>query len=207
MWPFAHAAIGYVLYSAYTHVQLKRPPNQFTTILVVLGTQFPDLIDKPLTLVGVLTSGRSLGHSYLFAIPLLLVVCSLVYWRTREFSPVVAFGVGYLASPLVDGAPQFLQGTLTTDLREVSFWVWPLTFPAEEMVAGLKTLPLAEYAITHKAAWTAANIPMNPELKLWLRAFEGGITLVAICLWIYDGTPGWGLLRDVSRRLRHEIRV
>lgn len=199
MWPFAHLAVGYLLYSIYSRARFRRPPGEFAAVLVALGTQLPDLIDKPLSLIGVLASGRSLGHSYLVAIPLVLLLVGVVYRTRGEFCPVVAFGVGYLSAPLFDGAPVFLHGTLATDLREVAFWAWPLEVPAEEVVEFLEITPGVAYTIAHKAAWTTAHVPPYPELRTWIRSFEIGVTLVAVALWLVDGYPGCGLVCRVVR--------
>ncbi|MDS0300295.1 hypothetical protein NDI76_16230 [Halogeometricum sp. S1BR25-6] len=204
MWPFAHLAVGYLLYSAYSHARFRRPPDQTAAVLVVFGTQLADFIDKPLALLGVLESGRSLGHSYLVVLPVILLVGGAVYRMRGEFGPTVAFGMGYASAPLGDGAPQFLQGTFETDLREVSFWVWPFEFPAERIADALAQAPGIGHTITHKAAWTAANIPSYPELGLWVRSFEVGVTLLAAGVWVYDGRPGWALARDVVRSVREK---
>lgn len=79
MWPFTHLVIEYLLYTSYAHAHLRRLPSQFAAVLVLLGTQLPDLIDKPLALAGVLSSGRALGHSLLFGLPLIALVGAAVY--------------------------------------------------------------------------------------------------------------------------------
>ena len=95
MWPWGHAAIGYLLYTAYTwrrYDHRKKPP----TTLLFFGTQFPDLIDKPLvwTLV-LLPSGRSLGHSLL-----VLVYTLATRYRNPEWGS--AFAIGALSHAVVD---------------------------------------------------------------------------------------------------------
>lgn len=48
MWPWGHAAIGYLLFSMDTRLRYGRRPGGPATILLFFGTQFPDLVDKPL---------------------------------------------------------------------------------------------------------------------------------------------------------------
>ena len=205
MWPFTHLAIGYLLYTAYTHGRFRRPPYQFAAVLVLIGTQFADLIDKPLALVGIVASGRSLGHSYLVVIPVVVLVGGFLYWRLDTSDYAVAFGLSYLSAPIADGAQLFLQGDLATDIREVSFWVWPLNVPAERIVEHLQVTPTVKYAITHKAEWTAENIPVGEDLKFWIRLFEVSVTLLAIGVWMYDGFPGGEVLREVAGSARQRV--
>ncbi|SFR73811.1 LexA-binding, inner membrane-associated putative hydrolase [Halogeometricum rufum] len=207
MWPYAHLAVGYLLYSGYAHVRLRRPPSELAALFVVLGTQLPDFVDKPLALVGVLASGRSLAHSFLFAVPVVALVAGLVYRRTGDTAPGVAFGVSYVSATIGDGAQQFVQGGLANDLREVSFWVWPLSVPAERIVELLGVTPGVERLIAGKAAWTAAHLPLGPELKVWIRWFEFAVTVLALSVWFLDGAPGLKLLRETviaPRRKRGE---
>ena len=48
MWPWEHLAIGYLAYSLLGRLAWRRPPTVGTAITVAFGTQFPDLVDKPL---------------------------------------------------------------------------------------------------------------------------------------------------------------
>src|SRR6056297_3615611 len=93
MWPWGHAVVGYLAYSGTTHVGWKRPPSHAATVALLFGTQFPDLVDKPLAWsLGVLPSGRSLAHSTLTAV---LLVCVLYVVFARRRAVVGAFALGY----------------------------------------------------------------------------------------------------------------
>ena len=64
MWPWGHLAVGYLVYSGLSRWRFGRLPGSVATLAVALGTQLPDLVDKPLAwTVNVLASGRSLAHS------------------------------------------------------------------------------------------------------------------------------------------------
>ncbi|MCL7419035.1 MAG: metal-dependent hydrolase, partial [Halalkalicoccus sp.] len=92
MWPWGHAALAYVLYSA---LRRRRggSPGGVATIVVVFASQLPDLIDKPLAwTLGVIPSGRMLAHAPAVALPL----CVAVYWyfaRRSRAEYGVAFGL------------------------------------------------------------------------------------------------------------------
>ena len=183
MWPTSHLAIGYLLYFGYTQIRFRRPPAKAPMLFVVIGSLVPDIIDKPLWLAGVVTQGRALGHSLLFVLPLTGLVGGIVYWRRSETEPTVAFGLSSIAATVFDGVQQFIQGSLAVDIEEVSFWVWPMNVPAETIVAFLSRLPAAGYVISNKAAWTAQNLPQQPELGIWIRIVELSITGVALLIW------------------------
>ena len=200
MFPSSHVAIGYLLYSAYSHLRFRRSPGEFAAFLAFLAALLPDLIDKPLWLAGVVTWGRAVGHSFLLILPLTAVVGCIIYVKRGETDATVAFGLGIVAASIFDGIGQFMQGSLSGDLEEVSFWVWPLHVPAGRIVEHLKFIPLAEHVIVHKASWMAENIPRQPELGIWLRVFEVSVTLLALCMWFQDGVPGWETFRYLSKR-------
>jgi hypothetical protein len=195
MLPHGHLAVGYLLYAGYTSARYRRRPGELAVVFVALGTQLPDLIDKPLWWLGVLPTGRSLAHSVLFALPLVAVVAVGLYRATERWDAGTGFGVGYLSGILGDGFPFFLQGTLAGDLVEVSFLFWPLSLPADRLFDLLGVTPAVAGAVARKRAWTAATLPAGAELELWLRLFEVAATLLAVVVWLSSGTPGTGPLR------------
>ncbi len=105
MWPLGHAAVGYLLYTLATRARFDRPPTALALCALLVGTQFPDLVDKPLAwYVGVLPTGRTLAHSLLVLIPVSLVVLALArrYDRTELG---FAFVLGALSHAVVDVIP------------------------------------------------------------------------------------------------------
>lgn len=191
MLPHGHFAVGYLVYAGCTRF-LPGRPARVDLLFLLLGTQFPDLLDKPLSLFvgGVFAGGRTLGHSLLFALPILLLVGGLVYRQCGRTRPTLAFGVGYLTHPFGDVAPLLVQGSLLVDLREISFLVWPLRIPAADLVALLARVPVLGGVVGEKAAWTAATLPTVPFLYTWIRVTELCLLTVAVFVWIRDGAPG-----------------
>lgn len=121
MWPWEHAAVGYLGYAAVCRLRGKEMADGPVLALLV-GTQLPDLVDKPLAWgLGVLPAGRSLGHSLLVAVPLCVVVW-LVARHYQRSEAGLAFTVGYLLhlpadviSPVFYGGPPHFE-----------FLFWPL---------------------------------------------------------------------------------
>lgn len=132
VWPWEHAVFGYVAYLAARPRALVRA-DRYAILAALAGSQFPDLIDKPLAWVfGVLPSGRSLAHS-LFA---LAVVCTAVYafFHVRRREVGLGFAVGYLTHLVGDAIGPALEGSY----GELGFLLWPLTpAPAYDEPLGL----------------------------------------------------------------------
>lgn len=138
MLPLGHLAVGYLCYAASAVVSTHRLPARVALVPLAFGTQFPDLVDKPLAYVGVLTYGRSLAHSvFTFAL------CTLAVWwiatrlrdrwtvdslhdRLRRVTPA-AFAIGYASHLLGDTYRFFLAG----DWWTARFLLYPL-FPVPE---------------------------------------------------------------------------
>lgn len=101
MFPWTHAAFGYLCLATVV-VLLRRRVSRAELLAVVVGTQFADVVDKPLSWgVAVLPSGRSLAHSLLFAVPLCAIVF-VVAWRRGHPEGGSAFGLGYASHLLGD---------------------------------------------------------------------------------------------------------
>jgi glycerol uptake facilitator-like aquaporin len=122
MWPWGHAAIGYLLILALTAGSERRLPTRAETVVVLVATQLPDVIDKPLAWwFEFLPGGRSLAHSLITATVLTAVVLAVTSRYDRpEFGPI--FGIGYLSHlisdvPLSVYAGEFSRGT---------FLLWPV---------------------------------------------------------------------------------
>lgn len=153
MWPWAHAAVGYLLYIGYAH-RRALPLRGLPVLATLLGTQAPDLLDKPLAWTfAVLPAGRSLGHSLLFAIPLAVLCWSVVAGRFGR--PAVALGaaLGYVSHLFADGLGAVLSG----EWVDLSYLLWPV-------------LALPEYGLA-------------PSFAAHFRAFEfSDLTLVGFAL-------------------------
>lgn len=174
MWPWGHAAVAYLLCSLYIRTRYGRAPAAGIVLPLAVGTQFPDLVDKPLAwTVGVLPSGRAGAHSLLVAVPLL----AFLWWRLdgpTERRAWAGFAVGYLTHLATDGVYALLDG----EFAELSYLLWPaLELPSYEESTGI---------VGH---FLAADI--TPYLLTELLLFAA-----ATLLWAVDGAPG---LRAVGR--------
>lgn len=124
MFPWTHAAFGYLSLLSVA-VLLRRRLSRAELIAVIVGTQLPDLVDKPLAWwFNVLPSGRSLAHSLLVAVPLSLLVLAVAWYLTH---PEVgfAFAVGY-ASHLIGDSYVALYYWRP---EELTYLLWPLLPP------------------------------------------------------------------------------
>ena len=183
MWPWGHLAVGYLAYVATVRARGRRQTGA-AVAAVAIGSQLPDLIDKPLAwTVAVLPSGRSLGHSLLF-VALLAGVGYLLARRARRTELAVAFAVGHAAHALVDLGPDVVLGLLRGDasqLRWTTYMLWPLLpsppYPSDSSFAG------------HVLGYTLDAYA----------AFEIGLFGVAVAVWLRSGAPG---LAVAGRRLR-----
>ena len=184
MLPWGHLAVGYLAYSLAVRVRSGGPPAGLAVAALAVGTQFPDLIDKPLIAwVSLLPSGRSLGHSLLFA-----AACGVGLWYLgRRFDrPDVAsaFLFGQLAHVVADALPAVLAGRWS----ELGFLFWPATsvfrYPGDDrelveyLLAELTTPPHHELGLFALAValWVADGRPGPLEAGRWLRARYRGVT-------------------------------
>lgn len=177
MWPWEHLACGYLAFSLANRALGGEQPTGRHVAAVTLGTQFPDLVDKPLGWgTTLLPSGISLAHSLLFAVPLSLVVVAVA---RRAGAPGLgwAFAIGYVAHlpgdivyPMVFGGPPRL-----------AFLLWPLT----ETVAS-DPVPIYGYVLTLLARFL--DLLATPAGRVYIVAelcLLGG----AAVAWLLDGYP------------------
>jgi hypothetical protein len=184
VWPWEHLAFGYLLFALGTRARSGRPPSDRATIALAVGTQLPDLVDKPLAWwLGVLPSGISLAHSIFFALPLTAAV-AVVAARRGERPVGVAFAVGYLSHIAGDGIyPLAVSGDVS-----VGYMLWPLVPTAVDDGPFLATVD---------TLWVAfVGFLGTPRGRLYL-AVEVLFMLLVVALWLYDGGPGLRVRRRV----------
>jgi hypothetical protein len=191
MFPWDHLAIGYIVYSLLLRGLGTRPTDE-GWLAVVIGSQFPDLVDKPLAwMVSALPSGTSLAHSLLVAVPsvTVLVVVGAVYGRLRS---ALGFGIAYLLhlpadilyAPLVEG-----------NLSRIDYGVllWPLVpQPVGQANEGLVATTL--YYLGRYYVYL-----QSPSAVLYV-GLEVALLGSALALWIADGRPGLSYLSAVRER-------
>ena len=174
MQPIVHLAVGYCCYAGYIRWRegTGAVPGERATTVAVFGAILPDLLDKPPWLLG-LAGGRTIGHSLLFAVPLVIAGRSLA--RSRGCPTLgTAFAIG-VATHLAADVPWHV---LAGDYDELGFLLWPIT-------------PMPPYSGTKPLA-TVGGVEVT---TLWLEA----VVLVAgAALWWADGRPGLGEIRRLS---------
>lgn len=172
MWPWEHAALAYVLYSALTRRRLDASPGDVATLWVLFASQLPDLVDKPLAwTLGVVHSGRMIAHAPIVAVPL----CVVVYWyfaRNSQAEYGITFGLGYVSHIGSDA----IQSALFGEYAYVRFLLWPLLSVPEDSQEGV-VVTLSEFSLTP-----------SPSIL-----FSVLVALAVVGLWIRDGTPGLGV--------------
>lgn len=178
MWPWEHLAIGYVCLSVWRRVRSGRPPDRWETLAVVVGTQLPDLVDKPLGWgTVILPAGRSLAHS-LPAAGFAVAVAVLLGDRVGRRDVAVAFAVGYLSHLPGDVVFPLAYGS-SLDWR---FLLWPFV-----------SVPTANYGgVTGRVLELLGQFGaflLTPR-GLAYAALEGLLLLIALLAWWRDGWPG-----------------
>lgn len=168
MWPPGHLAVGYLVYRGILAVDDGRRPAPLPVVVLGFATLLPDLVDKPLAwYLGLLATGRSLGHSAL-VLSGVGVVSYVVLRRDGREEIAVGFTVGALSHVLVDAVPSLWDPTNT-----YRFLLWPVqTVPPSG--GGTPTLT--------SVFFDAVTEPY----------FLGQFLLfgLAVALWRSDGYPG-----------------
>ncbi|WP_075935855.1 metal-dependent hydrolase [Halosegnis longus] len=173
MWPWAHAALGYLLYRVYLYLRDGTTPSEAAAILLGVGTQLPDLIDKTFAwYIPVLPYGRSFAHSLVVGLP--LVMLPIVVWLHYRGAHTArtAFIIGYLSHLVGDGYVAALNG----DWAGLGYLAWPLVPAPVEETQGI----IAQLAALNVAPTFIAN---------------SLLAVVMIGIWVRDGTPGLQTLR------------
>lgn len=180
MWPWGHLAVAYLLYSLFVRVRFGRPPRAMPALAVAMGSQLPDLIDKPLAWeLGLLVSGRSLAHSISFTLLLLSAVYAIAV-PTGHRESATAFVIGH-ATHLVTDLPLM---TVTGDFSGTIYLFWPfLGPPAYDESSGILV------------AFSGHSITVYSAVQL-------ALFVVAIIVWYRDGLPGLRVMwRSVKRHV------
>lgn len=171
MLPWGHAALGYLLYHALLRLDAPaRRPGDAATLALGVGTQFPDLIDKPgAWTLGVVPSGRSVGHALPVVVPLLVVLWLVASPARRGL--VVAFAVGVGSHLVGDSWVLALRG----DFGDLSFLLWPV-LPVEPEHG----LGFVEFFL---------SLTLTPPIVVGLV-----VTAIGLAVWNRDGRPGIALV-------------
>ena len=176
MWPWGHLAVGYLAFTLAVRTRTERRPRGGETLVLLIWTQFPDLVDKPLALTfGVLPSGRSLAHSLLVAVPILVFVTWYAHRRGYGILGIAA-ATGYLTHLAGDS----LRPAVTGGFEDLAFLAWPIT-----------TLPPSSRPGGHGILDILFSVGATPYA-----VFQFVLVGVAAAAWVADGSPG---IQDVRR--------
>lgn len=188
MWPWEHLAFGYILFSLWIHVRSRSfsrsvasmPPGEYAVWALALGTQLPDLIDKPGAWVfGVLPSGISLAHSMLISVPVALLAV-LIGRRLGHAQTGEGFAIGYLSHLAGDViSPLVLQ-------RPIPTLLWPL------VSGNVDNGPFIGRVLEEFGDFLL--FLTTPTGTVYLLA-EGAFLALAVALWRRHGYPGIGVFR------------
>jgi hypothetical protein len=193
MWPWEHLAVAYICYSALTRVLTGSPPDWRETLVLAFGTQFPDLIDKPLAWeLGVLPTGTSLAHSLFTAVPVSVFVVVLGRRRGTPYLGI-AFAVGYLLHLPGDVIYPVLYGGGLW----IEFLFWPL----------VPTQPGNVNSFVYKFGELVARTVQymsSPAGRLYI-ALEIGLLVSAATVWYSDGMPVADIVRVTIARVRTRV--
>lgn len=190
MWPWGHIAVGYLLYTLWAYRRRGGNQRPLAVLAVIVGTQFPDIVDKPLAwTVPILPSGRSLAHSLLTA----TLIIALVYrlgQRVGRPDTAIAFAIGYLSHSISDLGPEVIGGLLQGDVSQLqwmTYLVWPLL--------SVPSYPSDDSFLAHFAAFS---------LDTYV-AVQFSLFALAIAVWIGHGAPGIIAIRTMIRRGTSDI--
>jgi hypothetical protein len=182
MFPWGHAAVGYLCYSLAIHLRYRSSPTGPAVLALAVGTQFPDLIDKPLAWTfSLLPSGRSLGHSLLVALLIGIIVWRLSQRYDRQLE-AGAFLLGHFAHIVADITP----AVIARDWEPLGALLWPLT-PAYQY-PGEMDQSIIDFFLELQFA----------ELPL----IGSALTMFAVGVWMYDGRPSVAMIVNTVTRSR-----
>lgn len=190
MWPWGHVAVAYLCYSGSRRLRGRARPDDWPVVALGAGALGPDLVDKPLAWgLGLFPSGYAVGHSVLVALPLGLGLLVAGHRRGR----------GDLTAPFVLGYWSHLAGDVGSGLLyggglDPSTVLWPV----------VRRAPYGESLGLFGRTWHylsefGAGLGAAGRPSALLLAAALGPALLAVALWLLDGTPG---PRAVGRLLR-----
>ncbi len=178
MWPWEHLAVGYLCYSALARSRGGDPPTAAAAVAVAFGTQFPDLVDKPLAWgLAVVESGVSVAHSVFTACALSVVVVAVARRLDRP-RVGTAFVVGYLSHLPADA----VYGAVFGGPISLRPYLWPFVDAASSGGGGLLD-NVAYYALRFLFF-------LATERGLAFLALELCFLAFAAWIWVRDGCPG-----------------
>lgn len=185
MLPWGHLAVGYVVYSLGVRLWRRRGPEGAPTIALALGTQLPDLVDKPANWFFDVFDGRGAGHSVFVVVPFCALILVLAHRRDRG-ALGVALSVGLLTHLLGDAWRGLFEGEL---VAEAPYLFWPLldapTYEKDSLMDHLQEW----FAILQTAQYRSLGELLTTSFGLQFAFF-----VLLVGMWAVDGFPGLGLV-------------
>lgn len=219
MWPWGHAAVGYLLYRVLGRTSGRTggdgPPSGPAVVALGVGTQFPDLVDKPLSWsFDLLPAGRTLAHSALIGAVFVagLTVVATRYEgrpaRAGTTSATVSGDGGRTRAGTEAGAGAGIVGRLVPTPSLVGAFglgyashlladVPPAAFLGDVAGAGFLLWPVVPASVFAGEESWGAHFP--PEVTPFF-LFQAVLTGLAVAVWVADGAPGLGTLRRLAAR-------
>ncbi|ELZ46319.1 membrane-bound metal-dependent hydrolase [Halorubrum coriense DSM 10284] len=187
MWPWSHLAVGYVAFSAFVRVALRRRPSHRAAVVLAVATQLPDLIDKPLAWqFGLLSNGIGVAHSLIVGVPVALAVA--VALRFKGFPELGAgVAIGYGSHVLGD----ILFAVLFSRPPVLPSFLWPVyTTPVSDAPGlGAKTVQLL----------LDSQALLGGEMGRTYFLLQALLLCGTVALWLRDGRPGFTVPRSFRR--------
>jgi len=123
--PLEHFLLAFIPVWVYVFLHGRGNPSLRLVAIVFVGSQFPDLVDKPLAhAFFLIPSGRVFMHSLPFAIPLVLLV-GIYGWKTSRTRTAFAFNYAFLSHLVADHQQALIKSNpeIPPDL------LWPFVTP------------------------------------------------------------------------------
>lgn len=180
MMPWEHILFGYIGYSLLVRGLGQDSPTAGETVVIILASGGPDLIDKPLAWqFDLFASGYALGHSVFTATVLSLLAVAVARQQGRPRSSL-AFVVGYGAHLLGDMIPTSLGEPVA--YRRI---LWPLVRGGDGYGTSFRFEAVEN--LTGYFRWIAEQFA-GGTLDPYFAALLGAAGL-ALLLWVDDGLP------------------
>lgn len=123
MRPIEHLIVALLLAVCYLLIAERRFPSLKLGAVAFVGSQFPDIVDKPLALeLGLLPTGRVGMHSLPLAVPVWILVVAYA-WKTDRPHGGVIFVIAHASHLVTDNRGILSTGRIPSDL------LWPFQSP------------------------------------------------------------------------------
>jgi hypothetical protein len=180
MMPWEHVLFGYIGYSLLVRGLRQDSPTTGETIVVILASGGPDLIDKPLAWqFDLFASGYALGHSMFTATVLSLLAFAITRQRGQPRTGL-AFTIAYGIHLLADIVP-------TSPAEPVAFHriLWPVIRGGDGY--GTSFAFEARENLTGYFGWIAEQLTSGTPDPYFIALL--GAAGLALLLWVDDGLP------------------